>query len=335
MVNTSCQSALRLSRAFPGMLIGACLLVGVCERAAPAAEAPQAASQPADNAGPWLRVNQVGYLPADRKIAVLSSDGPLTGSFSVGSFTAPLGADQGAWGPFKHNYRLDFTSVTQPGTHTLRCGDDVAQQITISPTAYAEIPEKLLSFMRLQRCGNNPVTGKTCHQQDAIDTVTGERVDLVGGWHDAADRIKHQITTTYCVAALFLAGAQEEARYGAELVRKLHPHGDVIYVQIGDDRDHMPPAGLWHEDKSNYGWGAGGPRSAWPATTQPAGPKHQNKSSGLASLAGRAAAAMALCGDLASARSLYELAREHPGNAMSVPVKAPYYYVEITFWDDL
>jgi hypothetical protein len=44
---------------------------------------------------------------------------------------------------------------------------------------------------------------------------------------------------------------------------------------------------------------------------------------------------MCLAGDVAKARSLYELARAHPGNAMSVPVKAPYYYGESTFYDDL
>ena len=63
----------------------------------------------------WIRVNQVGYLPDDPKIAVLSSDEPLTGEFQVGDFTADIGADQGAWGPFAHNYRLDFSDVKSSG----------------------------------------------------------------------------------------------------------------------------------------------------------------------------------------------------------------------------
>jgi hypothetical protein len=137
------------------------------------------------------------------------------------------------------------------------------------------------------------------------------------------------------VAALFLAGQDEEARYGAALVKKIHPKPDAIYVQIGDDRDHLPPEGLWHEDKTDYGRGPGGPRAAWRATGAPAGPKYQNKSTGVASLAGRAAAAMALAGDLDAARSLYQLAKSKPGNAMSVPVRAPYYYGESTYHDDL
>ena len=190
----------------------------------------------------------------------------MKGEFSVGPFTADIGPDCGAWGAFEHNYRLDFTALREAGRYRVWFGKAQSLPFTIGPDVYDEVPEKLLSFMRLQRCGHNPVVDKPCHQQDGIDTITGEKVDLVGGWHDAADRLKHMITTTYCVAALFLAGAEDEARHGAALVKKLHPNADTIYVQIGDDRDHLPPATLWHGDQSDYGWGAGGPRAAWPAT---------------------------------------------------------------------
>jgi hypothetical protein len=205
----------------------------------------------------------------------------------------------------------------------------------IGEDAYAEVPGKLLEFMQLQRCGDNPVTGEKCHQRDGFDADTGATHDLVGGWHDAGDRLKHMITTSYCVAALFLAGAEEEARYGAPLLKKIHPDADTIYVQIGDDRDHSPPETLWHDDQSDYGQGPGGPRAAWRATGRPEGPKHKNKSTGVANLAGRSAAAMALAGEVPTAESLYKLAQAKPGVAMSVPVRAPYYYGESSYLDDL
>lgn len=71
----------------------------------------------ADEAKPksWIRVNLVGYLPDDPKLAVLSSDVPLQGDFTVGDFSADIGPDLGDWGPFAHNYRLDFSSVRGPG----------------------------------------------------------------------------------------------------------------------------------------------------------------------------------------------------------------------------
>jgi endoglucanase len=290
------------------------------------------ASAPGDS-GVWIRVNQIGYLPDDPKIALLSSAQPLAGRFEVGAYTAEIGPDAGAWGPFQHNYRLDFSALRTPGRYVLKYGDITSLPFSIGADAYQEVPAKLIEFMRLQRCGDNPVSGRKCHQQDAIDTVTGERVDLVGGWHDAGDRLKHMITTSYCVAALFLAGAEEEARYGAALLAKIHPNADTIYVQIGDDRDHLPPETLWHDDQSDYGWGPGGPRAAWPATGEPQGPKYKNKSTGLANLAGRTAAALVLAGDFEKAQSAYRLAQAHPGCAMSVPVRAPYYpYVNLAHW---
>ena len=283
----------------------------------------------------WIRVNQIGYLSGDPKIAILSSDEPVTGEFRVGQFVGEVGADQGAWGPFAHNYRLDFSTVSAPGNYRVTAGDVASPEFAIGPDAYKSVPGKLLEFMQLQRCGDNPITGHKCHQEDGFDTVTGEMVDTVGGWHDAGDRLKHMITTSYCVAALFLVGAEEEARYGAPLLKKIHPASDVIYVQIGDDRDHMPPETLWHDDQSDYGRGPGGPRAAWRATGAPEGPKHKNASTGVANLAGRSSAAMTLAGDLETAKSLYKLAKAKPGVAMSVPVRAPYYYGEISYFDDL
>jgi len=283
----------------------------------------------------WIRVNHVGYLPDDPKIALLSSDVPLEGKFVVGNHAADIGPDQGAWGPFAHNYRLDFSSVRGPGRYRVKFGRIESPEFAIGEDAYQDVPGALLQFMQLQRCGENPITGMKCHQEDGFDTTTGEMVDLVGGWHDAGDRLKHMITTSYCVAALFLADAPDEARHGADLVKKLHPSRDVLYVQIGDDRDHMPPNTLWHDDKSDYGRGPGGPRAAWRASGEPEGPKYKNKSSGLANLAGRSAAAMVLAGDLEAAKSLYKLAQAKPGVAMSVPVRAPYYYGESSYFDDL
>lgn len=282
-----------------------------------------------------LRANQVGYLPGDAKVAVLSSSEPIAGAFVVGTFKGAIGPDQGKWGPFAHNYRLDFSAFREVGRHTIRIDGLESLPFSIGEDVYDDVTARCLDFMHLQRCGDNPVTGEKCHQQDAIDAETGARVDLVGGWHDAADRIKHNITTSYCVAALYLAGQKEEADYGAAYLKKIHPDADTLYVQVADDRDHAPPAKLWHEDESEYGHGPGGPRSAWPALGRPQGPKFQNKSDGKASLAGRCAAAMALAGDLQTARSLYALGKRYPGNAMSVPVKAPYYYGESSWADDM
>ncbi|MCA9794255.1 MAG: glycoside hydrolase family 9 protein [Candidatus Eremiobacteraeota bacterium] len=208
-------------------------LLAACVLAVAVAAISQAAEQS------WIRVNQVGYLPDDPKIAVLSSDIPLSGQFTIGDFTADIGADRGAWGPFAHNYRLDFTAVRGPGRYRIKFAGIESPEFAISADAYRDVPAKLLEFMQLQRCGDNPITGQRCHQQDGFDTTTGEMVDLVGGWHDAGDRLKHMLTTSYCVAALFLADAVDEAQHGAALVGKLHPtqlQQGFQYQNAGHDR---------------------------------------------------------------------------------------------------
>ena len=194
-------------------------------------------------ANTFIRVNNVGYLPDDPKIAVLSSERPIRGEFMVGSIKQAIGADLGRWGPFAHNYRLDFTALRTAGWYRVEAAEVESPVFRIGEDAYAQVPQKLLSFMRLQRCGPapNPVTGHPCHVHDAVDVESGQKLDLTGGWHDAADRIKHMITTTYCVAALQLAGAREEGDWGAQLVKKSHPNASTIYVQIGDDRDYHRP----------------------------------------------------------------------------------------------
>src|SRR4051794_35781964 len=138
-----------------------------------------AARQPSEpTQGPWLRINQVGYLPGDPKIALLSSDQPLDGLFQVADLSASIGPDHGKWGPFSHNYRLDFSSLRKPGRYRIRFGTVESPSFSIGTDAYVAVPGALIEFMKMQRCGDNPVTGKKCHQQDAVDTTTGQKVDL-------------------------------------------------------------------------------------------------------------------------------------------------------------
>ena len=64
--------------------------------------------------------------------------------------------------------------------------------------------------------------------------------------------------------------------------------------QLGDDREPI----FWDlpsTDSSDYGWGRGGPRPVYPCTGKPQGLfAYQNRSTGLASTAGKYAAAFAL-----------------------------------------
>ena len=104
-----------------------------------------AAQQPTESV--WIRANQIGYLPSDPKIAILSSDRELRGEFRVGSFTADIGPDAGRWGPFPHNYRLDFSEQRTPGRYAISFGGATSLPFSIGEHAYTGVPAKLLSVV--------------------------------------------------------------------------------------------------------------------------------------------------------------------------------------------
>ena len=124
-----------------------------------------------------LRVNQVGYLPGEGKIAVAFASTEIAGSFSViredsgePAFTGKITKSSApGWdGGFAHHYLLDFSRFDAPGRYRVRFdgSGEVSRPFTIGATAYGDAVEELLRFMRQQRCGHNPVLDAKCHQKD-------------------------------------------------------------------------------------------------------------------------------------------------------------------------
>ena len=142
----------------------------------------------------------------------------------------------------------------------------------------------------------------------------------------------------------------DEARWGLEWMLKLHPAPDQLYHQIADDRDHIGMR-LPQNEVADYGWGKGGSRVAYFADGQPQGLRqYKSVSTGVANLAGRYAAAMALgyrvwkdepqhaafaqrC--LQAGREVYELGRAKEGSQQGNSYSAPYRYEEATWADDM
>ncbi|MCL4786761.1 MAG: glycoside hydrolase family 9 protein [Verrucomicrobia bacterium] len=142
----------------------------------------------------------------------------------------------------------------------------------------------------------------------------------------------------------------DEARWGLDWLLKLHPAPDQLYHQLADDRDH---AGwrLPQNESVDYGWGKGGARVLYFADGKPQGLlQYQSESTGVANIAGRYAAAMALAyqiwkddpqhGDFAqrclqAGKEVYELGRAKEGVQQGNSYKAPYRYEETTWADDM
>lgn len=329
-----------------------------------------------------IRINQAGYLPGDAKEAVLFSNKPLRGPVTIederGSMVfegRPQKISRG-WGNFENYYRFDFSALAKPGTYRIRSGAAVSVPFPISPDAYQAGTDDLLEFMRQQRCGYNPFLDMVCHQRDGRSMFgpmpDSTYVDVSGGWHDAGDQLKYLITGSNATARMLLAyelapdsfsdkvnalgqpGANElpdildEARWGLDWLLKLHPAPDQLIHQVADDRDHR--GWKWpDQDNSDYGWGPNSYRVAYFATGKPQGLReYKSEATGVANLAGRSAAALAMgyrvfreldpaysarC--LQAAKELYEMGRRQEGYQQGNSYGAPYRYNEDTWADDM
>jgi hypothetical protein len=333
-----------------------------------------------------IRLNQVGYFPDTRKVAVLCS--VESGSSSFTSFVVvretgdtalgPLPVRlAGSFGPCATSAQLDFSALRTPGRYYLVSGGIRSPLVRVSETVYNGAADSLLAYLRQQRSGFNPLFGDSVHHRtDGIlvdhPTRAGEFISVAGGWADAADYLQYTTTSAFATYSLLLAyrdhpdafgdayqanglpGANgvadvlDEALWGLAWLLRMYPEDDLLLHQLGDDRDHSF-LDLPTTDSSDYGWGKRGPRPVYPCTDRPQGLlNHRNRSDGMASTAGKFAAAFAL-GSMVlrelrpaladtlqrKARAAYALGRAYPGVCQTAPARAPYFYEEANWVDDM
>ncbi|MFZ4621856.1 MAG: glycoside hydrolase family 9 protein, partial [Bacteroidota bacterium] len=281
----------------------------------------------------WIRVNQAGYVPESRKIAVLVSSFPIS---NITSFTLhnaltdePVGTfgrikKYGSYGPFPVSFRLDFSNVHQTGSYYLSAMDVCSPVFTISPDVYNGSSDHLLRYMRQQRSGYNPYLNDSCHTGDGFiiyhPTMDSSYIDVSGGWHDAADYLQYVTTSATAVYQMLYAYRQhpasfgdsfgangrpgkngipdilDEAKWGLDWLVKMNPQPEMYFNQIADDRDHRGFR-LPTEDTVNYGRGK--ERPVYFITGKPQGIyQYKNRSTGSASTVAKFASAFALGSEL-------------------------------------
>ncbi|HEY3133806.1 MAG TPA: glycoside hydrolase family 9 protein [Gemmatimonadaceae bacterium] len=200
----------------------------------------------------------------------------------------------------------------------------------------------------------------------------GKFVPVTGGWADASDYLQYVMTSANATYVMLMAyrdhpnvfddrfdsrGLPEkngvpdildEARHGLEWLVRMFPSDSEMYNQLGDDRDHtywdLPPT-----DSADYGWGKGKERALYPCTGKPQGLfKYKNRSNGFASTAGKYASAFALASSLYRQRdtafaaklrhkafAAYDIGKKFPGVCQGAPGRAPYFYEEDNWVDDM
>ncbi|MGB7528580.1 glycoside hydrolase family 9 protein [Sphingobacterium cellulitidis] len=226
----------------------------------------------------WIRINQLGYLPDNKKVAVWVSKGDqgikkfslIDKSSNKTVYTGKAGKEFGQYGPFNRGYRLDFSRYNGHGEFYLQSDDGTkSPSFKINPDVYKGTADFTLRYMRQQRTLFNPFLQDSCHTHDgftmyasSVGMPDSTRVEVAGGWHDASDYLQYATTSanaTYHLLAAYrdfpsvftdekqangldgkngIADVLDEAIWGLDWLVKMHPKPNIMFNQIADDRDH-------------------------------------------------------------------------------------------------
>lgn len=197
-------------------------------------------------------------------------------------------------------------------------------------------------------------------------------LNVSGGWHDASDYLQYLPTSANATFQLLFAyyknpksfgdthdawgnpGANgipdvvDEAKWGLDWLLKMNPAPGEYYNQIADDRDHQGFR-LPNHDSVRYASNQGLARPVYFITGKPQGAfKYKNRTQGVASSAGKFASAFAMGSIvlqkfdpvyaqqlIGKARQAYAFGKQFPGTTQTAPGRAPYFYEEDNYVDDM
>jgi endoglucanase len=276
--------------------------------------------------------------------------------------------------PFISCYRLPFTALRKNGTYRIIARNAVSPDFRIGDDVYNGTGDYLLNYMRQQRCGYNPYLKDSCHTADGYEIYRKEgdstHVNVTGGWHDAADYLQYVATSANAVYQMLFAYSENpssfgdnylenglngkdgipdvlnESRWGLDWLIKMNPAPGIMFNQIADDRDHIGfrfPA----NDTANYG--KGDERPVYFCTGKPQGLfKYKNRTTGIASTAGKFASAFSrgasvykqtdpMFANLLTTKAIdaFNFGLNNPGACQTAPGRAPYFYEEDNWVDDM
>ena len=340
---------------------------------------------PAQSSNHFIRINLLGYLPAGSKTAVWCSKENKTVSefYLVDAVTKKrvfknIASEAfGSYGPFTQTQRLRFTDYTKPGMYYIEANGISSPVFIIDDDVYKGSADFCLRYMRQQRSGFNPFLKDSCHTYDGY-TLYGPmpdstHIDVVGGWHDASDYLQYSTTSANATYHLLMAyrdfpgvfkdeklanglngknnypDVLDEAQWGIDWMLKMNPSENIMFNQLGDDRDHISMR--IPKLDSQYGKGYERPVYFIDGKPQQRG-KFLNNTTGTSSTAAKFASVFALAHTLYETDSLFRknsrrrgyytkaieaqnFAKRIPGVTQTVSVRSPYIYAEENWEDDM
>jgi endoglucanase len=179
-----------------------------------------AAAQPKSAPNPAIKVDQVGYLPAARKIALVAAPGTSFRVLRMPAGTVALAGKLGAatLDPDTGDQvaAADFSKLTKSGDYCLEVpGVGRSWNFRIAPDAFTRTYYLGMRAFYGQRCGMAVDLGAefpdfkypACHLHGEYHASSGKtgRRDNVGGWHDAGDYGRYVVNSSISVANLMWA----------------------------------------------------------------------------------------------------------------------------------
>ncbi|MGD0337224.1 MAG: glycoside hydrolase family 9 protein [Bacteroidota bacterium] len=161
------------------------------------------------------KVNQLGYLPGEKKYFCIvsdiasvgdtfhilnsSNDTVLTGTISGTPINDTASTGENVW-------KVDFSSLNISENYIIKMNNRESYQFQIGDSVYNNLFKDALRCFYLIRCGlaeNDPVTGinrPVCHLNDAKIRAGSGSIDAIGGWHNACDKGKFVNETAISIA---------------------------------------------------------------------------------------------------------------------------------------
>ena len=197
-------------------------------------------------------INQIGYLPKDKKIAFLTeSAGNQNCSFEVCElnskkvvFSGNIRAKNDDNSKFLDStvgeeiFTADFSEFSQEGQFFIKIGEQESFPFEIKPQVYNNLFYSALNYFNLSRCGQN-----FCHTADAEIYGTSETKNVQGGWHDAGDYGRYIVPTAKTVMDLLMAydssketfsdfDILKEVRFALEWMLKMQREDGAVYHKV-------------------------------------------------------------------------------------------------------
>lgn len=175
-----------------------------------------------------VKINQVGYKPADEKIVICKYNPDVTDYTIVDSnnnavYSGKLSSEfVNSKSGDAAQVKGDFSDFTTPGTYKIVVdGVGESYEFTIADDVYDDIYKDVVRMLYLQRCGcvlDESLAGDfahaECHMQETTVYETGEVIDVTGGWHDAGDYGRYVSPGAKTIMDLFITYQDCESARG-------------------------------------------------------------------------------------------------------------------------